>query len=78
MAQSTHSLTLRLGIWTGLAPIPDFNLEKLEPRLEGEDKEAFLDFLRKMLRWKPEERLTAGEVILDPWLLMDLFEPRRS
>ncbi|KAI1951440.1 hypothetical protein LOZ12_005829 [Ophidiomyces ophidiicola] len=61
------------GNWRGLAPIPDISLEGLEKRLTGNDKEAFLTFLRQMLCWKPEERPSAGEIIYDPWVLEDLF-----
>lgn len=35
---------------------------------EGEDKEPFLAFLRKMLQWRPEDRQTAKELLTDPWL----------
>jgi serine/threonine protein kinase len=36
--------------------------------LEGEDKRLFLDFIRKMLQWLPEDRATARELLEDPWL----------
>lgn len=62
------------GNWRGLVPIPDINLERLEQRLEGEDKDSFLCFVRKMLRWMPEERPGAKEVIFDPWLMEGLFD----
>ncbi|MCJ1256787.1 hypothetical protein MMC24_004611 [Lignoscripta atroalba] len=63
------------GNWRGLVPIPDLNFEQLERRLEGEDKHGFLRFMKKMLRWIPEERPTAGELIFDPWLMEGLFDP---
>ncbi|PGH34652.1 hypothetical protein GX50_02542 [[Emmonsia] crescens] len=45
------------GNWRGLAPIPENrSLEELEQRLEGEDKRRFLQYLRRMLYWVPEER----------------------
>lgn len=28
----------------------------------------FLRFVRRMLRWKPEERASAKELLYDPWL----------
>jgi len=34
----------------------------------GEEKTLFLAFLRKMLRWAPEERASAQELLRDPWL----------
>ena len=50
------------------AKIPVTSLEKVETRLEGRDKELFLQFIRSMLRWLPEERKTAKELLDDPWL----------
>ncbi|KAE8421581.1 kinase-like protein [Aspergillus pseudocaelatus] len=44
------------------------SLEKLEGNLEGEPQRLFLQFLRKMLRWKPKERESARELLDDPWL----------
>jgi serine/threonine protein kinase len=34
----------------------------------GEEKEAFLEFVRCMLQWKPEDRWTAGELLGHPWM----------
>jgi serine/threonine-protein kinase SRPK3 len=62
------------GNWRGLVPIPEISLEQREPRLEGEDKAEFLQFIRRMVRWMPEERPTTEEVIFDPWLMEGLFE----
>ncbi|QSS62233.1 protein kinase [Histoplasma capsulatum] len=49
--------------WKNLTPIPDITLESLAIDVQGEDKEGFLSFLRKILRWVPEERPTAGELV---------------
>ncbi|PGH06014.1 hypothetical protein GX51_02605 [Blastomyces parvus] len=57
------------GTWKGVAPISDIYLAKLERRLTGDDKDAFLHFIRRMLRWIPEERPTAEEMVFDPWLM---------
>ncbi|KAJ8462287.1 hypothetical protein ONZ51_g10998 [Trametes cubensis] len=54
--------------WTGAAALPDISLELLENSLEGENKAQFLDFVRRMLKWDPEERHTAHELLQDPWL----------
>jgi len=35
--------------------------------LEGKNKELFMQFMRKMLRWVPEERQSAGKLLEDPW-----------
>lgn len=43
-------------------------LENSEENLEGHQKELFLKFMRKMLKWVPEERKTARELLMDPWL----------
>ena len=44
------------------------SLEQSEEFLEGKNKEIFLDFMRGMLQWWPEDRKTAKELLQDPWL----------
>ncbi|PYI35738.1 kinase-like protein [Aspergillus indologenus CBS 114.80] len=56
------------GGWKGAIKIPSISLETLEENLEGEPRLLFLQFLRKMLQWKPEERMSARELLDDPWL----------
>lgn len=51
------------------AAVPPISLEDLEKRLSGSEKECFLDFLRSMLKWLPEERRTAKQLLDNPWLL---------
>jgi serine/threonine protein kinase len=46
----------------------DVKLEDSVVSLEGEDKRLFLDFIKKMLQWLPEDRKTAKELLEDPWL----------
>jgi len=36
--------------------------------LDGEDKRLFLEFVGKMLQWLPENRSTAKELLVHPWL----------
>jgi hypothetical protein len=48
--------------------IPLLSLEESEENLEGETKKAFLLFIRSMLKWVPEERKSARELLDDPWL----------
>ncbi|KAL2862224.1 putative protein kinase [Aspergillus lucknowensis] len=59
------------GAWIAHAeePIPTLSLETLEKRLTGEEKELFLGFVKSMLKWLPEDRKTARELLEDPWLL---------
>ncbi|KAJ5569564.1 kinase-like protein [Penicillium hispanicum] len=57
-----------IGHWKGNARIPDWSLEDLEGYLEGDNKVLFMQFMRKMLRWDPDERQTARELLMDPWL----------
>ena len=58
-----------IGNWDGFIDIPkNLSLEGSEENLEGKNKELFLQFMRSMLRWLPEERKTARELLEDPWL----------
>ncbi|KAI5865813.1 CMGC protein kinase [Durotheca rogersii] len=57
------------GDWRGIAPIPqEKTLESLEKSLNGDERARFLDFVRALLRWAPEERLTAKQALSHPWL----------
>lgn len=38
------------------------------PTMTGEDKRLFIAFVKRMLRWMPEDRATARELLEDPWL----------
>jgi len=42
----------------------------MEKKLEGQEKVLFLQFVSKMLKWKPEdsERESAKQLSQDPWL----------
>lgn len=57
-----------LGNFTRDVKVEDTSLEDEEENLEGEEKRAFLSFLRGMVRWVPGERKTARELMDDPWL----------
>ncbi|PNS14104.1 hypothetical protein CAC42_6617 [Sphaceloma murrayae] len=50
------------------APVPRESLEDREHRLEGLSQEVFLDFIRAMLQWLPEKRLTAKQLLEHAWL----------
>ncbi|EFR01118.1 CMGC/DYRK protein kinase [Nannizzia gypsea CBS 118893] len=57
------------GKWIADCPIPEGkSLEKAEVVLSGRNKEMFLDFVRGMLTWRPEDRKTAKEFLGHPWL----------
>lgn len=51
------------------APVPSVSLETLETRLAGQEKELFLAFIRSMLKWMPEERKTAEQLLEHLFLL---------
>ena len=48
--------------------VPKETLEDTEKRLKEEEQALFLSFVKKMLKWKPEERSSAKELLGDPWL----------
>ncbi|RAK95101.1 putative serine/threonine-protein kinase [Aspergillus ibericus CBS 121593] len=48
--------------------IPPQSLEDTIPFLEEKDREAFLSFVRQMLTWHPEKRMTARELMDHPFL----------
>ncbi|RHZ57076.1 hypothetical protein CDV55_106046 [Aspergillus turcosus] len=68
--KSPHSLNYwdSSGQWKAAVEIPHNSLEDSEEYLEGENKKIFMQFVRKMLRWDPEERQSARELLMDPWL----------
>ncbi|RAH71362.1 putative protein kinase [Aspergillus aculeatinus CBS 121060] len=51
------------------AVVPMISLGSLEKRLAGEEKAEFIRFMMSMLKWLPEERKTAKQLLEDPWLL---------
>lgn len=47
----------------------DLTLDSTITVLEDPDeKELFLNFVRRMLKWVPKERSSAKELLDDPWL----------
>ena len=67
-----------IGNWKGSIPIPTQSLETREQQFLGEDKELFLNFLRRILRWLPEERPTAEELAYDDFLMQPVLQARAS
>ncbi|PYI17831.1 protein kinase [Aspergillus violaceofuscus CBS 115571] len=66
-----HNVDFFVGAWVAHeeSDVPLTSLESLEKRLSGTEKEFFLRFLRSMLKWLPEERKTARQLLDDPWLV---------
>ncbi|KAK2590102.1 hypothetical protein QQS21_012220 [Conoideocrella luteorostrata] len=57
------------GEWRGIVPISmDRTLDSLPKSSEGGDKDVFLDLIRGLLRWLPEERLNSYEAFSQPWV----------
>lgn len=46
----------------------ELTFESFVTRVDGKEKALFLNFVRRMLRWMPEERVSAKELLDDPWL----------
>jgi serine/threonine protein kinase len=40
----------------------------LEGKEKEKEKEKFLDFIRSMLRWRPEDRKSATKLLKHPWM----------
>lgn len=67
-AERSRCLTARVGHWTADPPLSPETLEDRLTCLEGEKKKGFLTLLRSMMKWRPEERKTACQLLDDPWL----------
>ncbi|KAH7317827.1 kinase-like domain-containing protein [Rhexocercosporidium sp. MPI-PUGE-AT-0058] len=60
------------GKWIAEMPIEkERGLESFESRLEGENKKMFLQMMKGMLAWRPEDRKTAKQMLDEPWLKDD-------
>ncbi|KAG5961241.1 hypothetical protein E4U57_007793 [Claviceps arundinis] len=57
------------GNWKGVVPLPPpATLESLVTSLHGKRKDEFLDFIRGVLQWEPEKRLSTGHAWNHPWI----------
>jgi serine/threonine-protein kinase SRPK3 len=66
---------MRLGELKDPDRIPyDFNFENTINCMSGEEKLRFIQFIRRMVKWSPEERSTARELLEDPWLHEDFSQ----
>lgn len=60
---------ISLGRWKASEEVPQSSLEDPEEYLEGANQRMFMQFVRKMLRWDPDERQSAPEHLTNPWLI---------
>ncbi|KIY50014.1 putative CDK4/6 [Fistulina hepatica ATCC 64428] len=56
------------GNWKGAADLPRTSFEERMDEVDDADEEEFLRFLNRMLKWRPEDRPTALELLGDPWI----------
>ncbi|TLD05464.1 uncharacterized protein PgNI_10033 [Pyricularia grisea] len=57
------------GKWKGSVPIPPpTSLESRFTQFDGQRKTKFLDFIRKLLEWDPQQRPSSGDAYMHPWL----------
>jgi hypothetical protein len=62
---SPRSDSLRCPEW-----IPnDFSFDSSIENVEGEEKQKLVEFMKKMVCWVPEERSSASELLITPWIL---------
>ncbi|RAL04888.1 kinase-like protein [Aspergillus ibericus CBS 121593] len=52
--------------------IPKQSFKNRELRFSGQDKILFLEFLRRIFRWLPDERPTAEELVYDAFLIQPI------
>ncbi|OAL46572.1 protein kinase [Pyrenochaeta sp. DS3sAY3a] len=58
----------REGNWIAQTPIPNQSLETRNKHFSGEDGQHLLQFMRKIVRWLPEERPTAEDLYKDAFI----------
>ncbi|KAI2672753.1 hypothetical protein DTO013E5_5509 [Penicillium roqueforti] len=49
----------------------NFSFESSISKFNGEEKRMYIKFVNRMIKWNPEERSTAKELLQDPWLHND-------
>lgn len=57
-----------LGEVRGLSPLSAPHFWQQEENLEGNEQALFMDFIRSMLKWLPEDRPTAKQAMQHEWL----------
>ncbi|KIH93985.1 protein kinase [Sporothrix brasiliensis 5110] len=57
------------GNWIGSPAVPEgVSFETLAKKLQGNEKTAFVDFVRSLLRWLPEDRPLSVQAFSHPWV----------
>lgn len=64
------------GNWISEVPIPkNATFDDKVKHLQGREKTEFIAFLRRVMRWDPNERPNATQVLDDAWLQPDEESP---
>jgi len=66
------------GNWKCLNAVETVSWDDAQRNLEITDKEGFLEFVRKMMRWTPESTASASELLEYHWLLGEAREGNYS
>lgn len=69
---------MRVGEWRGPVPVPNRSFESTSVVLQGEEKKKFIDFIRRLLKWNPDERMTLKQAEKHPWLVIPWKEIYRK
>ncbi|KAM5436234.1 hypothetical protein McanMca71_000014 [Microsporum canis] len=77
-SKKSHEFWDSQGNWKGTVPIPEQSLGMRELRFSDEDRELFLSFIQRVLRWLPEERPTAEELAYDDFLMQEILRARKA
>ena len=68
-ASETKLTYMFLGNWIASPAVPEGgSFESFVKNLNGREKTAFIDFMRSLLRWLPEERPFSAQAYGHPWL----------
>ncbi|KAK8174977.1 kinase-like domain-containing protein [Phyllosticta citrichinensis] len=59
------------GNWKSDIKIPNTSLEEEEKVVQGEERDNFLSFMRRILQWDSEDRPSARELLDDSWLSIE-------
>ncbi|KAJ5633975.1 hypothetical protein N7528_001817 [Penicillium herquei] len=66
------------GNWKGSVPIPEQSFEMRTQQYRGDSKELFVQFLKRILCWLPEERPSAEELAYDDFLMQPVLQKQIS